>query len=81
MQPVSEYNRGADREYRKAVAEWQPSKGGFPFRGFYVFTREDTGEDYQRGYVVSFIHDEGGKGSRFFNTRYEAESYLGKSQV
>lgn len=75
LEPVETYNRKARERYTQACKEWEPTKGGFPFLGTFVY-RDDDGEDYVEGYVVSWQHAEGGRGSRYFETKKAAEEFF-----
>lgn len=52
IQTVKEYNREAEVKYKKAVKEWLPEKGGFPYIGFYLFYTPE-GNRRKRGFVIS----------------------------
>ncbi len=81
MHKVSDYNREAGRRYSEAVSKWKPGAGGFPHRGMYTYSHEKTGEERKRGRVVSWEHPEGGKGSRYFHKRKDAEAYHQSKEV
>jgi len=50
---VKEFNRRAVLRHREAINRWDSANGSFPCRSMYVFSREDTGQDRKRGFVVS----------------------------
>lgn len=53
VQTVKSYNAEARQRYNKAVEDWKPNTGGFPFLGMYIFGNEITGEELKTGYVAS----------------------------
>ena len=69
IRTVADFNREARAQYNRAVAEWKPETGGFPFLGFYIFRDEETGEEYEHGFVVS---SENGRRHYFGKTKNEA---------
>ena len=73
IEQVKEFNTRKRREHSEAVSKWNPANGGYPYLGFYIYRKdEDTGEERKNGYVVSWEHCEGGKGSRFYLHETEA---------
>jgi len=50
--PVKQFNKEAEVRYDKAVDNYEPSKGGFPFLPMYLFQTPE-GENRQRGYVAT----------------------------
>ena len=34
---VQDYNAQQEEKYRMAIKEWEPTRGGFPYVGFYLF--------------------------------------------
>ena len=61
-----EYNRKGFEKYRKAVNEWKPNSGGFPYIGFYIFEKPN-GEPRNYGWVLSTDD-----GATWFKTKGEA---------
>tara|TARA_R100000900_G_C3337059_1_gene164509 strand:+ start:1378 stop:1608 length:231 start_codon:yes stop_codon:yes gene_type:complete len=61
-----EFNRRGFNDYKKACNEWNPSNGGFPYIGFYIFEKPN-GEPRNYGYVLATQH-----GGEWFKTKKEA---------
>jgi len=81
IKSVKQYNQEAEARYQEAVNNWKPERGGFPFMGFYIYYKPETQERYRRGIVVEWQSTEGGKGSRLFQKRKEAEKFLNTQTV
>ena len=61
-----EFNRRGFNDYKKACNKWNPSNGGFPYIGFYIFEKPN-GEPRNYGYVLATQH-----GGEWFKTKKEA---------
>ena len=72
---VREFNQEHDRRYLEKVANFDHTKGGFPFRPMYVFQTPE-GKDRERGFVL--IEREGSY--RFFFKRKDVEEALKQAE-
>ena len=48
---IEQYHKQQEEKYRKAVADWDYKKGGFPFRGAYFFS-DEKGFTRKEGFVA-----------------------------
>ena len=81
IEQVKQYNTKKKAQYQKDIDQWDSNKGGFPYMGFYIYTKPKTNDEYQRGIVVSWEHCEGGKGSQLFHTKQQAKDFFFSDKV